>query len=156
MSATFHLEASSFCEGFAIFRPNAKTSRNRSGIAAVELAILVPFLVFLLVVSVDYARIFYYSVTVMNCARNGAVYASTDPTAAVSTDAIKTAAKKDGGNLNTANLTVSSTTDNNSNPTYVVVTVSYPFTTLTRYPGVSSSTTITRAVRMNVTPLIPN
>ena len=48
----------------------------RRGVAAVELAIVLPFLCFLLIVAIDYARIFYFSLTVANCARNGALYAT--------------------------------------------------------------------------------
>ena len=35
-----------------------KRKKNRSGVAAVELAVLAPFLVFLFVVTVDFARVF--------------------------------------------------------------------------------------------------
>src|SRR5262245_12716724 len=52
---------------------------EREGAAAVELAVLMPFLCFLLVVGIDYARLFYFAVTVQNCARNGAYYASNYP-----------------------------------------------------------------------------
>src|SRR5688500_14469174 len=52
---------------------------RRRGAAVVELAVLLPLLVFLFVIAVDFARIFYYSVTLTNCARAGAMYAS-DPT----------------------------------------------------------------------------
>ena len=51
----------------------------RHAAAAAELAILLPFLAFAFVIAVDWSRIFYYSVIVTNCARNGALYAS-DPT----------------------------------------------------------------------------
>src|SRR5438477_7483392 len=58
-------------------RRNLVRSRRR-GVAAVELAVLLPFLAFLFVIAVDWSRIFYYSLTVSNCARNGALYAA-DP-----------------------------------------------------------------------------
>ena len=48
--------------------------------AAVELAVLLHFLAFIFIIAVDWARIFYYSQTVTNCARNGAIYCS-DPLA---------------------------------------------------------------------------
>src|SRR5262245_31310609 len=53
-----------------------RTHPERRGAAAVEMAVLLPFLAFLFVIGVDWARIFYYSITVANCARNGALYAS--------------------------------------------------------------------------------
>src|SRR3954451_8532118 len=52
---------------------------RREGAATVELALLLPFLCFLFVVAVDYSRVFYFAVTVQNCARNGAYYASDYP-----------------------------------------------------------------------------
>src|SRR5437879_2256200 len=48
----------------------------RLGAAAVELAVLLPFLVFLFLVGTDYCRLFYYSLTLANCARNGAHFGS--------------------------------------------------------------------------------
>ena len=51
---------------------------RRRGAAVVELALLLPFLTFLLLITIDYCRLFYYSQVVTNCARNGAVFAS-DP-----------------------------------------------------------------------------
>ena len=128
----------------------------RRGVAAVELAIVLPFLCFLLIVAIDYARIFYFSLTVANCARNGALYASKDPAHAVDTSGISSAASMDAGNLDSTLLTVSSKPDSASNPTYVDVTVTYPFTTITNFPGITSSTTLSRTVRMLVIPLTTN
>src|SRR5580704_16799992 len=53
--------------------------KNHRAAATVELAILLPVLMFLFVVAVDYARIFYDAITVENCARNGAYYISNYP-----------------------------------------------------------------------------
>jgi Flp pilus assembly protein TadG len=125
-------------------------------VAAVELAVVLPFLCFLFIVAVDFARIFYFSLTVVNCARNGAVYGSQDPTHAVDTSGISAAAVMDAGNLDPTLLTVSSKTDSAANPTYVDVTVTYPFSTITNFPGIASTTTLTRTVRMLVVPLTPN
>jgi Flp pilus assembly protein TadG len=125
-------------------------------VAAVELAIVLPFLCFLFVVAVDFARIFYFSLTVANCARNGALYGSQNPTNALDTSGISTAAAMDADNLNSQLLTVTSATDSPTSPTYVDVTVTYPFTTITSFPGINSQTTITRTVRMLVVPLTPN
>ena len=46
----------------------------RRGLAAVELALLLPLLVFLCMATVDFARVIYALVTLQNCARNGALY----------------------------------------------------------------------------------
>ena len=51
-------------------------NRIRRGVAAAELAILLPFLVLMFGVAVDFCRVFYASQTVQNCAYAGALYAS--------------------------------------------------------------------------------
>jgi len=128
----------------------------REGVAAVEFAILLPFLAFMFVVAVDWCRVFYYSITVTNCARNGALYAS-DPIgqAASPYTSVTDAALADASNLSPT-PTVSSHTDADSNGSYVEVTVSYHFQTLTNFPGVPSSNTVARTIRMYVAPRTPN
>ena len=44
---------------------------KRRGVAAAEFAITVPVLVLLFVIALDYARIFYVSITLWNCAGRG-------------------------------------------------------------------------------------
>jgi Flp pilus assembly protein TadG len=127
----------------------------RQGIAATELALLLPFMCLLFVIAVDFARVFYYDLTVANCARCAAVYASQTPTTALDTAAIKAAAEKDAGNLDVSKLTVTSSPNSATAPTAVTVTVTYPFSTLTRYPGFSSLT-MRRTLTINVGPLLPN
>ena len=58
----------------ALVRLGHRNRETRRGTAAVELAVLAPFLVFLLLIAVDFARIFYAAVILDNCARNGAMY----------------------------------------------------------------------------------
>jgi len=124
----------------------------RKGAAAVELAVLLPLLCFLFVITVDFARVIYFTVTITNCARNGAVYGSSTPIAANDTSGIQTQAQMDAGNLDLTQLNVSSSTDSSS----VTVTVTYPFSTITNYPGVPSNLTISRTVQMRVSPMTPN
>ena len=52
------------------------TTAVRPGVATVELAVVLPLLCFLFVIAVDFARVFYFDLTVANCARSGAIYAS--------------------------------------------------------------------------------
>jgi len=120
------------------------------------MALLLPFICFVFVIGVDYARIFYFSLTVSNCARNGALYGSQDTAHAIDTAGIKTAAQIDGGSLTLASLNVSSATDSSTSPTYVDVTVTYPFSTLSNFPGVTKTTTLSRTVRMLVVPAVPS
>lgn len=127
----------------------------RKGVAATELALLLPFLMFLFLVAVDFSRIFYFSIVVANCARNGAIYGRNDSTTAVDTAGIESAVRKDAVNLNPTALKVFSVTDNAANPSYVEVTVTYPFNTIASFPGIPSSYTLTRKLRMQVVPLVP-
>jgi len=125
------------------------------GIAAVEFAVLAPFLVFMVVIGVDFARSFRQAQVVVTCARNGAMYGSTSPAYAADTAGITAAAVATAGDLPTT-PTVSSTTGTDAAGfEYVRVTVSFPFSTVTRYPGIPSPLTITRTVQMRVAPLYP-
>jgi Flp pilus assembly protein TadG len=119
------------------------------------LAILLPLLLFLFVIAIDYGRIFYFSLSVENCARSGAIYGS-DPIAAAQSpySSIQQAALAEAADL-TPQPTVTSTkgTDSAGNP-YVEVTAVWQFQTLTNYPGVPG-TTLSRTVRMRVAPTTP-
>src|ERR1043166_1508497 len=132
--------------------PQHRKTPGRRGAAAVELAILLPILGCLFVAALDFSRVFYFDIILMNCARNAAVYGSQDPTSAQDTAGIKTAAQRDASNLDVTKLNVSSSVNSTSNPTTVTVTVTYPFTTLTRYPGVPSSITLTHTMQISVVP----
>lgn len=131
------------------------SQRIRQGAAAVEFAVMLPFLCFVFIATIDFCRVFYYSLTVSNCARNGALYGSADKTHALDASGIQAACKKDASNLNLPDLGITSSTDSSSNPTHVDVTVSYPFTTITYYPGVPRQTNLSRTVRMSVLPPTP-
>jgi len=129
---------------------------SRRGAAAVELAILLPFLAFMFVIAVDWARIFYYSVTITNYARQGALYGS-DPIAMTQSPytSIQQAALADGPTLSPQPTVTSSNGIDGSGNSYVAVTVSWPFSTLTNFPGVPSQVNLSRTVQMRVAPTIP-
>lgn len=128
---------------------------GRRATAAVELAVLLPFLVFVFVIGVDFGRVFYHCLTLTNCARNGAVYGSQDPTHAADTAGIQAAALVDAGNLRPAPTVTSATgTDADGNPC-VQVTVTYTFQTITGYAGIPSSIPLSRTVQMRVAPVQP-
>jgi Flp pilus assembly protein TadG len=129
-----------------------RANQQRKAAAAAELAVLLPCIVFLLVIAVDYARILYFSQVVENCARQGALYAS-DPKAPANNlyANVQDAALADAGGLN-PQPTVTSTTgkDVAGNP-YVAVTVTWQFKTITNFPGVANQT-LARTVQMRVAP----
>lgn len=133
--------------------PYCKRER-RSGAAAVELAFLLPVLSFMIVVGIDFARIFYTDATITTCARNAALYASDSTSAANSPYKSYTAAGMvDGSNLTPAltdsNFSLTTGTDSYGN--YVEVTVTYNFQMLSALLG-SSTQTLSRSVRMRVVP----
>jgi Flp pilus assembly protein TadG len=134
-------------------RPN---TQSRPGTSAVEFAVVLPFLLFMVVIAVDFARVYRNAQVVMSAARNGALYGSDNPTKAADTDGIQAAALQEAVDLSPAPTVTSTTgTDTDGSP-YVRVTVSCPFQTITRYPGVPASMALTRTVQMRICPLKPN
>jgi Flp pilus assembly protein TadG len=126
-------------------------NRRRRGVAAVELAVLLPLLVFLFLITIDFARVYYFSLTLTNCARAGALYAS-DPAIASESPFASTeaAALADGTNLSPApKITESQGTDAFGRP-YVQVTAAYSFSTVTGFPGLPNNLALKRTVKMYV------
>jgi Flp pilus assembly protein TadG len=133
--------------------PRQRSTRRaiRSGAATVELAVLAPLLVFLFVVTTDFARVFYYQITLNQCARNAALFGAnlrsyqettwTTPYSTASTpsdDNIKAVAVADGATVSPA-LTSSQVTVAHNNGTdgnaAVQVTITYPFQSITGIVG---------------------
>ena len=131
-----------------------KTGRRRRAAAAVELAALLPFLVYVFVIGVDWARLFYYTVTVEQCAREGALWAS-DPLTQPETGytSVPEAALSSSPGLSATVTHQYITVDSRQ---AVEVTVTYPFTTITNFPGVPASESLVRKVTMRVVPIAPN
>lgn len=128
----------------------------RKAVAAVELAVLLPFLLFVFLIVIDWSRIFYHSVIVTNSARNGAIYASDPVNQPNSPYAdVTAAALADAQNLSPA-PSVAMTKGSDSTGPYVEVTVSSEFRTITNFPGIPQSTMLVRKVRMQIQPKVPN
>ena len=109
-----------------------------------------------IVIAVDWSRVFYYSVTLDNCARNGAIYVS-DPYTKVKSPygSITAAALADAPNLSPAPTVTSSSGVDADGYSYVACTVSYTFHTVTNFPGVPKSTNLARTVRVYQAPSVP-
>ena len=143
------------------FKPKSTRARRRlsgrRGAAVVELAVLLPFLMLLFVLAVDFARVFYCSLTVTNCARAGALYASDPVTAAESPFAsIQAAALADATNLSPQpTVTSQQGTDALGQP-YVEVTVTYSFSTISGYLGDAADVQLVRKVRTALAPTTPS
>ena len=136
-------------------RTRQTTDRGRLGTSAVEFAVVLPFLGFMVAVSVDFARVYRHAQVVMSAARNGALYASDSPLKAADTAGITAVALREAVDLNPPpEVTTAAGTDAAGNP-FIRVTVACPFQTITRFPGVPSSFTVTRTTQMRVASLKP-
>ena len=148
-----------FCARSSARRDERSKTVNcrRPGTAVVELAALLPLLVLLFLVTVDFARVFYFTLTLTNCARAGALYAS-DPVAAAESPfpSLQSAALADAANISPP-PTISSTTGvDASGRAYVEVTANYSFVTVTSFPLIPSQMQLTRTVRMSLAASTPN
>jgi Flp pilus assembly protein TadG len=144
---------------------NRKSLVKRRGAAVAELAVLLPFLVFIFLVGTDYCRIFYYSVTITNCARNGAHFGSRvansqnwqNNDAVIAT--IQEATVADGATLTPPvtvdNVAVVRERDADGNAV-VRVNVTYQFNTLTGFPGIPKTVNLMRTAQLRIAPEAPN
>jgi Flp pilus assembly protein TadG len=126
---------------FSIREVNRRRGCRRGGSAA-ELALVAPVLVFILLFTIDFCRVFFAYTTITNAARNGALWAS-DPLASTQSPyaSLQAAALAEDNNLNptltseiaagTGSITQTAGTD----PNTVMVTVSYQFPLITSYLG---------------------
>ncbi|HLN32772.1 MAG TPA: TadE/TadG family type IV pilus assembly protein [Gemmataceae bacterium] len=127
----------------------------RRGLAATELALVLPFLTFMMVVTVDYCRLFYVTQTLWNCANVAAVYASQTAqcgSATTPTNAAIQAGVNEGSSLNPALEAADVQVD--IGQATVTVTVQYNFTTLTSWFSSSNTVSLSRTVTMNVAPAV--
>jgi Flp pilus assembly protein TadG len=130
-----------------------RANQERKAVAAVELAVLLPFLVFLFVIAVDFARIFYFAQVIDNCARQGALYAS-DPQAPSANlySSVQEAALADASTLSPSPTVTSTSGTDSAGNAYVSVTVTWPFQSITNFPGVPNNLSLARTVRMRSAP----
>src|SRR5262249_40841261 len=118
---------------------------------------LIPLLVMLFVVTVDFARVFYFSLTLTNCARAGALYACDVASQAESPFASVTAAAlSDATNISPQPTITSASGVDANGKAYVEVTAAYSFATVTKFPLIPSNLQLSRTVRMPVEATAPN
>ena len=135
--------------------PNRSSNRggHRRGSAAAELVAVAPLLLFILIVAIDFCRLFFAYTIITNAARNGALYAS-DPRYQSLYANFQAAALADANNLNPAlteaNVTLSTWTDAQRN-NWVSVKVQYQFNMISSYLGFSN-VNLWRQVTMRMTP----
>lgn len=137
--------------------PSRPAGAARRGAAAAEMAMVLPFLAFLVVVGVDYCRAFRAAEVVDTAARSAAMYASRtaarDPDTITPERAAVRAAVTEGAGLSPPLQETDVTIVPGSG--VVTVTVSYRFGMITSYTGVTDPQTITRSVTMLVCPQPP-
>jgi Flp pilus assembly protein TadG len=134
--------------------PCAQTKNYRGGAAAVEFALVLPLLMFIFGIGVDWARAFYYHLTITNASRNAAIWGCDSPTRATDTAGIEAVARRDTTSLGNG-VTVESSVVNVGGTDYVRVKVSYAFEPLTGLPGTPSTQIIHQTGEMRVMPTAP-
>jgi len=134
----------------------ASRANRRVGVAVVELAVLLPLLILLFVIAVDVGRIFHFSLTIQNCARAGAVYAS-DPHVAHESpfSTVEEAAQADAPNLSPPPTITSQIHLDAAGRSYVEVTAAHTFSSITRFPGIPHKLELARKVRMSLAAIKP-
>jgi Flp pilus assembly protein TadG len=126
---------------------------ERKGAAAAELAVLLPFLMFMAIITADWARCLKMTLAANAAARNGALYAS-DPIYAANspyTSTTEAALSEFTGVTPTPTVTEQSSIDAAGNKA-VTVTVTVTFTTIASFPGVPTVSTLTRSCQMRIAP----
>lgn len=126
-------------------------SRDSRGQSLVELALLMPFLLWIAAGIVDFGRVYHYDIVVINAARSGARVAAdirktdSDVRTAVESDAAPVAIAGSDISITPSGIRTSGTT--------VTVTVTYRFTPITPLVGAifpGGTVTISRSATMVV------
>jgi len=117
------------------------------------MALVMPVLAFILVATVDFARVYRIALAITWCARDGAVYGSQSLAKSSDTTGIRDAALADATDLSpqpTISSTTKSGSDSTGSYTYIEVTATYSFTTIASFPGIPSTVDLSRTVRLQV------
>jgi len=130
------------------------------GVAAVELATLLPVILFLAMAAIDFARVVSVLVTLQNCARNGALYEfykAAGFTLPSGWTSLSTAVSADAGNLTLNTPTAATPSPPLATNNYVTVTVSASFSpigypALHGLPSIPGTITLTQSVSMPMPP----
>jgi len=132
----------------------SRSANARKGAAAVEFAVILPLLMFLFGIGVDWARAFYFHLTITNASRNAAIWGCETPERSTDTAGIAAVALRDTTSLG-AGVTVASSVVTANGVSYVRVKVSYSFQSLTSLPGTASTQIIHQTTEMRIMPMAP-
>ena len=134
-----------------------RVAHCRRGAAVVELAVLLPLLILLFVIAVDFSRAYFFSLTLQNCARAGAMYASDPVVARESPYAnVTEAALADATNLSPPPTIATAEGVDAEGRSYAEVTATYPYRTVLQFPGIPVEMTLSRSVRMYYAAVVPD
>jgi len=131
-------------------------NRNRRGTALVEAAVVLPVMILLIGIAVDYGRIYYSTVTLSGSSRNGAMY-EFDPYSYDESNytSYTTAAQSDASNLGT-NVTFSKSTSTVSGTTTVTIQSNSTFRMLSSWYFLPNQTSINRTIAIRQVQLVPD
>ena len=122
-----------------------KSLRSSSGQAMIEFALALPLLLAVVFAAIDFGRAYSVYVTLNNAVREGARYGSANPTDGTGmTSTVKNAA----GPYNDSNLTVTTTSESQSN-------VPYQSSPTSGIPTCESGEYVTVAVQYNLSLITP-
>ena len=136
-------------------KPSREASRT-SGLATVEMALMLPFLILIMIGVIDVARAAFVGIAVANAASAGALYGAQGPGYAVSTDDILAAATADA---QVSGMTITDSTycecsdgsastctlgecDGERIREYIQVDTQADWTPIFNYPGLPGSVTL--------------
>lgn len=143
-------------------RTGSTTHTDRSGVAATEMALLLPLLLLIVIGCIDFGRFAHSYLAATNAAREGASFGMLHPTTAGSLSqweaAIDQAVEEEiEQTLSTHGLTDEEVTTvatrtveggNPGSPWRVAVTVTIPFKSITTFPMLPQNITLSRTVVM--------
>ena len=137
-------------------QPEQRHQRPRGGAAAVELALVLPLLIFLALGCVDFGRYAYYSIAVQNAARAAAAYAVINPyptdapaiwTSALAQAAVDEIANQTGYTPGALSVSSSVSFDKSSGLPNISVTTNYTgFSTVINWPGIPHNPTLSASL----------
>jgi Flp pilus assembly protein TadG len=143
---------------------NGPKSKAERGSAIVEFGMLAPVLILMLMGAIDFARVFFTSISVVNAARAGVQYGLRSNGKSGDLTGMQNAALADGSDIAgmtatatrfcqcsdgaTANCLTGSCGTYGRPRIYVKVTTAVAFQTLFRYPGVPATVNLTKSATM--------